>query len=114
MHAGVFLVGIYGGYFGAAAGVILLALLLLGTTEPLATSNALKNALLGVANAVAALGFALLAPVEWLAIVPLAVGLFAGARLGPVVVRHAPADALRILIGLFGLALAVVLAAGAY
>jgi uncharacterized protein len=114
MHAGVFLVGIYGGYFGAAAGVILLALLLLGTTEPLPTSNALKNVLLGLANAVAALGFALLAPVEWLAIVPLAVGLFAGARLGPVVVRHAPADALRILIGLAGLALAVVLAAGAY
>ena len=114
MHAGVYLVGIYGGYFGAAAGVILLALLLLGTTEPLPTSNALKNVLLGLANAVAALGFALLAPVEWLAIVPLAVGLFAGARLGPVVVRHAPADALRILIGLAGLALAVVLAAGAY
>jgi uncharacterized membrane protein YfcA len=114
MHAGVFLVGIYGGYFGAAAGVILLALLLLGTTEPLATSNALKNALLGLANAVAAVGFALLAPVEWLAIVPLAAGLFAGARLGPVVVRHAPADALRVLIGLAGLALAVVLAAGTY
>ena len=114
MHAGVYLVGIYGGYFGAAAGVILLALLLLGTTEPLATSNALKNALLGLANAVAALGFALLAPVEWLAIVPLAAGLFAGARLGPVVVRHAPADTLRVLIGLAGLALAVVLGAGAY
>ena len=91
MSAGVFLVGVYGGYFGAAAGVMLLALLLLGTTEPLPTSNALKNALLGLANAVAALGFALLAPVEWLAIVPLATGLFAGARLGPVVVRHAPA-----------------------
>jgi len=114
MHAGVYLVGIYGGYFGAAAGVILLAVLLLGTTEPLATSNALKNALLGLANAVAALGFALLAPVEWLAIVPLAAGLFAGARLGPLVVRHAPADALRSLIGLAGLALAVVLGAGAY
>ena len=114
MHAGVYLVGIYGGYFGAAAGVILLALLLLGTAEPLATSNALKNALLGIANAVAALGFALLAPVEWLAIVPLAVGLFAGARLGPVVVRHAPAGALRVLIGLAGLALAAVLGADAY
>ena len=82
--------------------------------EPLATSNALKNVLLGLANAVAALGFALLAPVEWLAIVPLAVGLFAGARLGPVVVRHAPAGALRLLIGLAGLALAVVLGADAY
>ena len=114
MLAGVYLVGIYGGYFGAAAGVILLALLLLGTTEPLAISNALKNTLLGLANAIAALGFALLAPVEWLAILPLAAGLFAGARLGPVVVRHAPPDALRVLIGLAGLALAVVLGAGAY
>lgn len=114
MLAGVYLVGIYGGYFGAAAGVILLALLLLGSTDTLATSNALKNALLGVANAVAALGFALLAPVRWLAIVPLAAGLFAGARLGPIVVRHVPAGVLRVLIGLAGLALAAVLGAGAY
>ena len=114
MLAGVFLVGIYGGYFGAAAGVIMLALLLLGTTEPLPTSNALKNALLGLANAVAALGFVLLAPVEWLAIVPLAIGLFAGARLGPVVVRHAPAGALRTLIGVAGIALAIVLGVDAY
>jgi uncharacterized membrane protein YfcA len=114
MLAGVFLVGIYGGYFGAAAGVIMLALLLLGTTEPLPTSNALKNALLGLANAVAALGFVLLAPVEWLAIVPLAIGLFAGARLGPVVVRHAPAGALRTLIGVAGIALAIVLGLDAY
>jgi uncharacterized membrane protein YfcA len=114
MLAGVYLVGVYGGYFGAAAGVILLALLLLGTAEPLPISNALKNTLLGLANAVAALGFVLLAPVEWLAILPLAVGLFAGARLGPVVVRHAPAAALRLLIGGAGLALAVVLGAEAY
>jgi uncharacterized membrane protein YfcA len=114
MLAAVYLVGIYGGYFGAAAGVILLALMLLGTAEPLAASNALKNALLGLANAVAALGFALLAPVDWLSIVPLAVGLFAGARLGPVVVRRAPADALRVLIGVAGLALAAVLALDAY
>jgi uncharacterized membrane protein YfcA len=46
--------------------------------------------------------------------VPLALGLFAGGRLGPVVVRHAPAGALRVLIGLAGLALAVVLAIDAY
>jgi uncharacterized protein len=114
MLAGVYLVGIYGGYFGAAAGVILLALLLLGTAEPLATSNALKNALLGLANAVAALGFALLAPVDWPSILPLAIGLFAGARLGPVVVRHAPAGALRVLIGIAGLALAAALGLDAY
>ena len=114
LPAGVFLVGIYGGYFGAASGVIMLALLLLGTGELLPRANALRNVLLGFANGVASIGFALLAPVEWLAIVPLAAGLFAGGRLGPVVVRHAPAGALRGLIGLAGLTLAVVLAIDAY
>jgi uncharacterized membrane protein YfcA len=114
LPAGVFLVGIYGGYFGAASGVIMLALLLLGTGELLARANALRNVLLGFANGVASVGFVLLAPVQWLAIVPLAAGLFAGGRLGPSVVRHAPAGALRGLIGLAGLALAVVLAIDAY
>ena len=114
LPVGVFLVGIYGGYFGAASGVIMLALLLLGTGEALARANGLRNVLLGFANGVASVGFALLAPVEWLAIVPLAAGLFAGGRLGPIVVRHAPAGALRALIGLAGLTLAVVLALDAY
>ena len=62
----------------------------------------------------AALGFAVLAPVDWSAAAPLAVGLLAGGRLGPVVVRHAPADALRTLIGIIGIALAVKLAVDAY
>jgi uncharacterized membrane protein YfcA len=112
--AGVFVIGIYGGYFGAAAGVMLLALLLTLTHDTLARSNALKNAVLGIANATAAIGFCLLASVEWSAIVPLAAGLFAGARLGPVVVRHSNAAVLRVLIGLAGLALAIKLAVDAW
>lgn len=112
--AGTFLVSIYGGYFGAAAGVMLLALLLTLTNDTLARSNALKNAVLGLANATAALGFCLLATVDWTAIAPLALGLFAGARLGPIVVRHANAAVLRTLIGLAGLALAIKLGADAY
>src|ERR1019366_8907719 len=52
----VFLVTVYGGYFGAAAGVLLLALLLIATGEPLARRNAMKNLLLGLANGVAARG----------------------------------------------------------
>jgi uncharacterized protein len=111
---GVFLVAIYGGYFGAAAGVMLLALLLAGTGDTLARSNALKNVVLGIANAAAALGFIVLGPVHWAAVAPLAVGLFAGARLGPIVVRHSNAGALRALIGLAGLALAVTLGVDAY
>jgi uncharacterized membrane protein YfcA len=111
---GVFLVGIYGGYFGAGAGVVLLALLLTGTGDTLARANALKNMVLGIANATAALGFCLLGPVHWAAVAPLAIGFFAGGRVGPIVVRHANADALRAVIGVAGLALAVKLGADAY
>ena len=111
---GVFLVGIYAGYFGAAAGVLLLALFLRAAHDTLARANALKNAVLGIANATAAIGFAFLGPVDWAAIPPLAVGLLAGARLGPVIVRRSDARVLRVLIGLAGLALAVKLALDAY
>ena len=82
--------GIYAGYFGAAAGVMLLALMLAATGETLARSNALKNIVLALMNVVAAVAFALLGPVDWLAVAPLALGLFAGGRLGPIVVRQSP------------------------
>jgi uncharacterized protein len=111
---GAFLVGVYGGYFGAAAGVVLLALLLAATRDTLARSNALKNAVLGIANATAAVGFALLGPVDWATAAPLAAGLLAGGRLGPIVVRHSDARLLRTLIGLAGLGLAVKLGLDAY
>jgi uncharacterized membrane protein YfcA len=114
LPAAVFAIGIYGGYFGAAAGVMVLALMLVATGESLARSNAFKNVVLGVANAAAAVGFALLGPVHWGAAAPLAVGLFGGGRLGPIVVRRSDATALRGIIGVAGLALAVKLAFDAY
>lgn len=110
----VFLVGIYGGYFGAAAGVLLLALLLVATAEPLARSNAMKNLLVGLANAVAAIVFVLYGPVRWLAVLPLAAGCLAGGRLGPTIVRHVPAAPLRALISCGGIGLAVHLGLDAY
>ena len=112
--AGTGVIGIYGGYFGAAAGVLLLALMLLGTGEGLPRSNAVKNVVLGAANAVAAAGFVVLAPVAWSAALPLALGCLAGGRLGPRVVRRVPQTLLRRLIALAGLGLAVVLAVDAY
>jgi hypothetical protein len=110
----VFSIAVYGGYFGAAAGVMVLALMLVATGETLARSNAFKNVLLGIANATAALGFILLGPVDWAAAAPLALGLLAGGRLGPVVVRRSDATVLRVVIGLAGLALAVKLGVDAY
>jgi uncharacterized membrane protein YfcA len=114
LTASVFAIAIYGGYFGAAAGVMVLALMLAVTGETLARSNAFKNVVLGIANATAAVGFALLGPVHWGAAAPLALGLFAGGRLGPIVVRRSNATVLRMLIGLAGLALAVKLGFAAY
>jgi len=111
---GVFLIGVYGGYFGAAAGVLLLALLLAASSETLARCNAQKNFVLGLANLVAAVVFVLFGSVDWVAAVPLAIGLFVGGRTGPVIVRHAPARLLRILIAIAGIGLAIYLGVDAY
>ena len=112
--AGVFLVAIYGGYFGAAAGVMLLALMLVLTGETLARANAFKNVVLGIANAVAAVAFAVFGDPEWVAVLPLAAGLLVGGRLGPVAVRHSNAAILRGIIAAAGFALAVKLGIDAY
>ena len=112
--AGIFVICIYGGYFGAAAGVLLLAMLLRAGGATLAHANAGKNVILGVANVVAAVLFAFLAPVQWSAVIPLGLGCLVGSRLGPIVVRHAPTAPMRLAIGAAGLALAVKLGIDAY
>jgi uncharacterized membrane protein YfcA len=105
--AGVFGVGVYAGYFGAAAGVVLLALLTVSVAEPLARLVAARNVALGLANAVAAIGFALFGPVRWVAAAPLAVGFLIGGGIGPGLVRRLPGGRLRVAIALAGLILAV-------
>ena len=112
--AAVFGIGIYGGYFGAGAGVIMLAALMMATGETLARSNAMKNLLLGLANGVAACAFVVFGPVRWLAVLPLAAGFFIGGRLGPVVVRRVPATPIRVFISMCGIGLAVHLALDAF
>ena len=112
--AGTFAIAVYGGYFGAAAGVLMLAMYLLGTGEGLPRGNALKNLMLGLANTVAAVGYIVLTSIAWSAAIPLAIGFFAGGRLGPRVVRRAPQTALRRIIAVAGIALAVRLAVSAY
>ncbi len=110
----VFAIGVYGGYFGAAAGVLLLALFLAATPESLARSNALKNVVLGLANLIAGGLFVVFGSVRWSAAAPLALGLFIGASLGPTIVRRLPEKPLRIAIALAGIGLAIHLALDAY
>jgi uncharacterized membrane protein YfcA len=111
---GILLASVYGGYFGAAAGVMMLAVLTLTSAAPLPRSIALKNVLLFAANAVAALWFVVAGPVEWAAAVPIGAGFFLGGRLGPPVVRRAPARPLRLFIAASGLVVAAVLARDAW
>ena len=110
----MFGVAVYVGYFGAAAGIVMLALLTAMLAEPLARTNAVKNILGGVTNAVAAVAFAVFGHVDWAAVVPLAAGFLAGGWTGPALVRRIPAPVLRIGVAVCGLAVAVRLGVSAY
>ncbi len=107
---GLFLTCIYGGYFGAAAGVMILAMLLFATDKPLPAANALKNLLLGVANAVAAVAFVIFSDVRWAAAIPLGIGCIVGGRIGPAIVRRVPPTLMRVVIAVAGFGLAIKLA----
>lgn len=101
-----FAVAVYCGYFGAAAGVLMLALLSAIWTQSLARSNAAKNVATGAANLIAAVLFACTGRVDWPAAAVLCLGSVVGAWLGPAVVRRLPATPLRVVIALAGLGLA--------
>lgn len=105
-HLVVATVGVYGGYFGAGAGVIMLAVLAVRTSEPLAVTNAVKNIATSTANFVAALAYAVLAPVDWTAVGLLGSGALIGGWIGPQIVRVLPERPLRWGIAIAGLGLA--------
>ena len=107
MLVGLVLTFVYGGYFGAAAGVMVLALLLIGTELTLARATALRNVLVGVANATAAVGFALFGDVQWAAVIPLGLGAVVGGSIGPSIVRAVPPTVLRVVIAAGGFGLAI-------
>jgi len=100
----VFATGVYGGYFGAAQGILLLAVLGVGLAQDLQRSNALKNVLVGTADGVAAIYFAFAVHVHWAAALIVALGAIAGAQLGARYGRRLPPQALRGLIVVVGLA----------
>jgi uncharacterized membrane protein YfcA len=107
LRAGVFLTAIYGGYFGAAQGVILIGLMGLFLEDDLQRINALKNVLAAVVNGVAAVLFVFAAHVAWLPAGLLAVSSIAGGQVGAVVGRRLPPDILRAVIVIGGLAAVV-------
>ncbi len=104
---GLMLVSVYSGYFGAGSGVMVIALLLLTVDQDFANANALKNMILGVADFVAALGFAIFGPVHFAAALVLLGGLVIGSYFGPSLTRRVPASVMRSAAATLGVGLAV-------
>jgi uncharacterized membrane protein YfcA len=96
--------GVYGGYFGAAQGVILMGVLGIGIADALQRLNGLKNVLAGLVNGVAGLIFALVADVDWGVVALIAIGSVVGGQLGATVGRRLSPLVLRVVIVVVGLA----------
>ena len=104
-----FLTGIYGGYFGAAQGVILLAVLRLAFTDDLQRLNAVKNVLGSLANGVAAVLFVVFGHIAWGAAALIAVGSIGGGALGAHYGRRLPELWLRRIVIVGGTIVAIIL-----
>jgi uncharacterized membrane protein YfcA len=101
------LLGVYGGYFGAGHGVILIALLGLGVDEDLQVANALKNATVTAANVAAAVVFVAVGHLDWPVVALIGAGAAIGGQLGARTGRRLPAPVLRGLVVALGLVVAV-------
>lgn len=101
---GMLLASVYGGYFGAAQGVLYLSLMGLLLDETLQRINGLKNVLAAIVNGIAALFFIVIAHMDWVAVALIAAGATIGGLIGARVGRRLPPTALRGLIVAVGIA----------
>jgi uncharacterized membrane protein YfcA len=102
----IYLTGVYGGYFGAAQGILLLAILGVALAQDLQRTNALKNVLAGLTNGVAGVYFMFAAHVDWAPAAIIACTSIAGAQLGARYGRRLPPGALRatiVVVGVFAI-----------
>lgn len=112
LMATVFGTGVYGGYFGAAQGVILITLLAIFLDDNLQRLNATKNVLALLVNGVAGIVFVLVTRVDWTIVALIAAGSIIGGQLGATVGRRLPPQVLRAVIIVVGLVAAVRLLSG--
>jgi uncharacterized membrane protein YfcA len=114
LHGMVLLGSVYGGYFGAALGVMFVAALGLVLPSTLARISALKNALSALVGLITLLVFALFGPVDWADVAVLAPATVTGGYVGAHVARRLPAPVLRALIVAFAGVVGVVLLVRAF
>ena len=105
--------GVYGGYFGAAQGVLLMAILGIGVADSMQRHNATKNVLALIVNGIAAVIFIFVADVNWPVAGLIALGSVIGGQIGATVGRRLPANVLRAVIVTVGRGVVVFLSADA-
>jgi len=109
LHAIVGVGAIYGGYFGAALGVMLVASLGLVLDETMARISAIKNAVSAVVGCVTVVAFAISGKVNWVDVLVLAPATIVGGYLGARIARRLPSQVLRGIIVVFGLVVGLIL-----
>jgi uncharacterized membrane protein YfcA len=109
LHVALFLAAVYGGYFGGALGVVLLAVLAVFLAGDLQRLNALRSVLSLLVNTVALAAFALFGPVDWTVVAVAAPACLLGGYVGARLARRLPVRALRGAVVVFGLAVGVAL-----
>ena len=105
----IILTGMYGGYFGAAQGVLVMAIMGVALAETLPRINGLKNVLVMIANAVAGIVFVIISEVDWWIVLALAVGSVLGAQVGARIGRKLPPIVYRLVIVTVGVAAIIAL-----
>ncbi|MCH9016080.1 MAG: sulfite exporter TauE/SafE family protein [Gemmatimonadetes bacterium] len=111
LHVTTFLAAMYGAYFGAGLGILILAFLIIMIPDDIQHSNALKGMLSLLINAVAVVYFAAFGPVEWAPAAVMAGGAIAGGYLGVGLARRLGAVWLRRVVIAYGLTVAAILLA---
>ncbi|GAA2646258.1 sulfite exporter TauE/SafE family protein [Dactylosporangium fulvum] len=109
LHAMVFLGSLYGGYFGAALGVMLVAALGLVLDQSMARISALKNVISALGGLVTVCAFALFGPVDWADVLVVAPTAVVGGYLGARLARRLPSRVLKALVVVFGVTVGLVL-----
>ena len=109
LQASTFVLAVYGAYFGAGLGIIMLAFLAILLPDDIQHSNALKGVLSLVINAVAVIYFAMFGPVRWAPAAVMAAGAIAGGYLGVGVARRLGRRWLRIVVITYGLVVVAIL-----
>ena len=107
--AATFVMAIYGAYFGAGLGIVMLAFLSILLPDDLQHSNALKGMLSLIINAVAVMYFVAFGPVRWIAVLVMGTGAVAGGYLGVGVARRLGRTWLRVAVISYGLVVVVLL-----